>query len=279
MKLALKRALIVLAVGLVSACAGTPPMPLTDVQYMKAKDPQYGRDIYGARRAAGESVPTVAGNQIVQIRTYSPITDSEGSTKNVEFGDAQCVVDGDGTQVSVRSPGAVHVALYGFQTPQMTVKCEKEGFDNGIAIIPTFNMTQQENLQIGASAGGLIGLAIMAGVNAASDETNDKYMYGLSPVVMKPSGDRKLAYIETQPASATLGQTVKLAGGPSLVAGKPTATATVKPPEIVASSAVASAADTTPATPAAAAKEECSMYTVGESHRAFKLLNCLKRQK
>jgi hypothetical protein len=186
MLFALKRALMVLAAGLVSACAVTPPMALTDVQYLEAEDPQYGRDIYGARRTAGESVPMVLGNQAVEIRTVSPVTDSEGSTKNVEFSDAQCVVVSDGAQVSVRSPGAVHAPLYGFQTPDMTVKCEKEGFDNGTAIIPTFNVTQQENLQIGSSA-GLIGLLIMSGVNAASDETNDEYMYRFSPVVMKPS--------------------------------------------------------------------------------------------
>ena len=67
----------------------------------------------------------------------------------------------------------------------MTAKCEKAGFENSIAIIPTFNVTHQQNTQVG-SAGGLLGVLIMAGVNAVSDPTNDRFMYQFRPIMMKP---------------------------------------------------------------------------------------------
>jgi hypothetical protein len=79
MRLVLKLAFVLLAAGLVSACNTVPPMALADVQYMQADEPQYGTDIFGARRAAGESLPTPQGNQVVEIRTYNTISDAEGS--------------------------------------------------------------------------------------------------------------------------------------------------------------------------------------------------------
>ena len=177
-------ALTLLALGTVSAC--TEPLPLTGVTNLTAEDSEYGLDIYAARRASDSTVPAVRGNHIVEIRTFDEVG-SEDQTV-AEMAGAECLIQTDGGSAVVTSPAGVRVNVYGLRTPPMDVQCIKEGFSDATVILPPFNLTKARRLQSAAAAPGLIGLValtVVAGVNAASDETEHDFHYESKRIIMK----------------------------------------------------------------------------------------------
>ena len=201
--------LVLLLAGL-SAC-GTPPLPLADVAVIKAADGSTdGMDIYAVRRAAGEQVPALRGNQIVEVRTYLPKTNDFGQeVPGQEIAGALCDVILDNHRAQVRTPGGVHVPLYGYQTAAFSVECQLDGFKKAIVVAQPFNQTiAQRRAAAGAAAGsaGLLGalvaVVVVEGINAASDETNDEFRYALPPVLMR-QGTGTVQATAAAPAAAT----------------------------------------------------------------------------
>ncbi|MEM7190206.1 MAG: hypothetical protein AAF439_11395 [Pseudomonadota bacterium] len=202
------------AIALLAGCA-EPQLPLADVAVIKAVDGSTdGMDIYAARRNAGESVPNQRGNQIVEVRTYLPKTDDFGQeVPGQEISGALCEAILDNHRATVRTPGGIHVPLYGYVTAPFSVTCNMDGFQKSVGIFKPFNKTISDRRAATASAGasgGLLGaviaVVIVEGINAASDETNDEFIYGTAPILMRPgttSADTVVAATETEPATTT----------------------------------------------------------------------------
>ena len=168
-----------------AACA-EKPLPLADVQQLKAADGSYGQDIYGKRRAAGEPVPVMRGNQLLEIRSYTVKEGDFGTeVRDKEIAGAECLVQAEDASATVRTPGAMHIPLYGYRTPAISIACRKDGFANAIVPVRTYNVTQSDRAAVGAQ-GGLIGVLVTAAINAASDETNDVYNYVAPDIRMRP---------------------------------------------------------------------------------------------
>lgn len=184
--------LLLIAVGL-AACA-VPKLPLTDVAVIKAPDGSAdGMDIYSGRRAAGETVPQLRGNQIIEVRTYLPRIDDFGNeVAGQEIAGASCEAILDTHRATVRTPGGVHVPLYGYVTAPMSLECEMPGFGKSIVVAQPYNKTisdRRASTSAAGAGGGLLGVlvatVIVEGINAASDETNDEFVYAVPPILMR----------------------------------------------------------------------------------------------
>ena len=182
------------ACGLLLSACGPQLMPLSDVQQLKAADGSYGQDIYGFRRAQGENVPNMRGNQVVEIRTFTAKTNDFGNeVADQEIAGAECVVIAEDSQAKIRTPGALHVPLYGYRSPDMTVQCIKPGFQDAVNAIGKYNLTQAQRSQAisnaaasGGIIGALVGVAVNVAVAAANDPTDDDYNYIAPRLLLRP---------------------------------------------------------------------------------------------
>lgn len=190
----MKPVILACAVATLLGACGPKLLPLADVQQLQSRDGAYGQDIYGVRRAAGEPVPAMRGNQVVHIRTFTSRTNDFGNeVADKEMPGAECVVKAENSEARIRTPGALHVPLYGYRSPDMTVQCVKDGFQDAINTIGTFNLSAQQRQQAVANAGagaGLIGLAVGLAVGAAiaasTDETQDVFNYASPKLFLRP---------------------------------------------------------------------------------------------
>lgn len=202
--------LVALAV-LTTAC-GPKPLPLADAQQLRAADGSYGQDIYGVRRAAGEAVPSMRGNQVIQVRTYTVKTNDFGNeVADQEIAGAECLAKAEDSSVIVRTPGALTVPLYGMRSPDMTIKCIKPGFQDAIAVVEKFNLTQARKNQAVANAAastGLIGLvvgvAVSAAIAVANDPENDEFNYVKPNLWLRP-GEGSRSLVEDQETVTPVG--------------------------------------------------------------------------
>lgn len=202
---------LVLGVSLVAAVSGCtqPGMPLSDVVVLRASaDPNSSTDIYAERRAAGEQVPAQRGTQIMEVRTYSPrINDFGNEVAGEELAGAVCDVALEEFGATVRTPGAVHVPLYGYRTAPMTLTCRLAGCEDCTVIAEPYNKTiadRRESASTAAAAGGLVGalvgVMIVEAINAASDETNDEFLYEVPPIIMRPAPSGQADIVESTSA-------------------------------------------------------------------------------
>ncbi len=178
---------------LVSGCV-EPKLPLADVAVIKAVNGDTdGMDIYALRRANGEDVPALRGNQIVEIRTYLPRTNDFGNeVPGQEVSGALCEAILDNHHAKVRTPGGIHVPIYGYRTAPFSVTCQMDGFNDAIVVANPFNKTiadRRASASAAAAGGGALGVLVAAvvveGINAASDETNDVFHYNVPPILMR----------------------------------------------------------------------------------------------
>ena len=195
---------------LLSACA-EKRLPLADVTVIKASDGSSdGMDIYAARRKAGEPVPAMRGNQIVEVRSFLPRTNDFGNeTTGQELVGARCDVSMGTHSASVMTPGGVHVPLYGKQSPEFSVRCVRNGFQPAVVVFRPYNKTVADRRAAAAASGasgGLLGAllatVVVEGINAASDDSNDVFQYADRPILLRPGrAGEQTAQTEPAPAS------------------------------------------------------------------------------
>ncbi len=181
-------------VGLLAGCASQ--LPINGVTPVASKLPgAVGSDVYAGRRAAGEEVPTFAGEQMVVVRTYAgQVTSSGGVTKGNEMSGAACRLEASGFEADVTTPAKVRVPLYREASSPLSVSCAHEGFQQQHQTYAVFNKSRSERASMVSSGAGagLIGVAVGAlayGIaEAASDPKQDVYHYGNIAMVMAPTG-------------------------------------------------------------------------------------------
>lgn len=174
------KGLVILLALLLTACAA-PPLEVGSITSIKAPPGTTGVDIYAAKRDAGQQVPAYAGDQLVEVRTF---TESNANKLAEEFPGAACSLSADNFSADFTTPAKIRVPLYRGQSSTLSVSCKKDGFLATSEQTAVFNATQASRTQAG-SGGGLIGVAFALAWNGLADSTNDDYRYSDVRITMK----------------------------------------------------------------------------------------------
>jgi hypothetical protein len=185
LKFATAVASVAVTTTLLAACA--KPLEVASITDVQSKTGSKGIDVHEPRRAKGQSgVPDFAGDQLLEVRTYE-VRNGEGQ---VEFPGASCTVAAADFAATATTPAKVRVPLYRGQSSQLAVSCEMPGFQKRLATVAAQDETRNQRLGSGAN-GGLIGVALVAAVDAMSDNSKNDWRYPTAQVVMEREGRAK----------------------------------------------------------------------------------------
>lgn len=176
----MKKAIALVCLSLLAACA--KPMEVSTITPIKPNDGSNSIDVYAKQRLTNAELPSFAGDQIVDVRTYR--ANSNGS-KGKEFAGASCSLEARDFTAKAVSPAKIRVPVYRGQSSPLAVSCTHADFKPKLVQQAVYNHTKAQRLEAGAN-GGLAGVLIMAVVNEASDDRNDNYYYRNIDVVMRP---------------------------------------------------------------------------------------------
>ncbi|MCT4654873.1 MAG: hypothetical protein N4A65_03575 [Cohaesibacter sp.] len=171
----------VLGLMIVAGCA-SKPMEVDRITPISATNGSSSLDLYAKQRNAGEAVPEFAGDQIVDVRTY---TATKNGGRGKEFAGAKCKVEARDFTASTISPAKVRVPNFRAKSSDLSVRCEHPDYKSKLVTTGVYNQTKSDRLNAGSHA-GLAGLALMAVVNGVSDDSKDIYSYAPILVVMRP---------------------------------------------------------------------------------------------
>jgi hypothetical protein len=145
-----------------------------------------GLDVYATRRRAGEKVPELAGDQILDVRTF---VSAEGPFGNEiageEFAGARCTVKARDYSAQVTTPARLRVPIYRLESSALSVACERDAFEPRSLVLEVYNKTKADRYAA-ASGNGVAGLVVMAAINEMSDETKHEFAYPSARVIMTP---------------------------------------------------------------------------------------------
>jgi hypothetical protein len=124
-------------------------------------------------------VPEFSGDQLVEVRTYQKSDQGE-----VEMAGATCSLAATGFSATMTSPAKVRVPLYRNKSSTLAVPCQKPRFQKGMVKVAPFDETRRSRLASGSS-GGLLGVVVVAAVDAAADNSKNDWRYPVARVVME----------------------------------------------------------------------------------------------
>jgi hypothetical protein len=184
---------IVAMATLLSGCA--KPLEVSSITEIKPPPGTQGVDVYAARRNAGEAVPAFAGDQLIEVRTFSE--PQEGSGVGDEFAGASCKLSARDFSADVVTPAKVRVPIYRAQSSPLAVQCTKDGFKPKMTEVTAYNETKQSRYN-SAGGGGVIGFLVVTAINAASDETTHDFKYPVARVAMESTSRPAVVSADTQ---------------------------------------------------------------------------------
>jgi hypothetical protein len=177
-----------LLVGLASLGGCAKPLEVSSITEIKSRTSSKGIDVYESKRNAGPSaVPEFAGDQLVEVRTYTYV-DNSGE---VEIAGAACSLSAADFSAAMETPAKVRVPLYRAQSSALAVTCEKPGFKKKLISISAIDMTRQDRLAAGAG-GGVIGVVAVAAIDGFSDNTKNDWRYPVARVVLEAEPNAKV---------------------------------------------------------------------------------------
>ena len=177
---------LLLVVVVLGGCAA-PGLEVASVTEIRSTTGSRGIDVYEPKRRAGSSVPELAGDQLVEVRTYKNTDEGE-----VELAGATCSLSATGFSASMRPPAKVRVPLYRGQSTTLAVTCEMPGYQKRMVTIAPYDATRASRLASSGS-GGLIGVVVVAAVDAMADNSKNDWRYPLARVLLEPNASRKTA--------------------------------------------------------------------------------------
>lgn len=188
--------LVYAALGMLLVAGCAKPMEVGSITEIKPPPGAQGVDVFAAQRASGAVVPELAGDQIVDIRTYN---EAEAAKPEEEFAGANCKLSAQDYSADLTTPAKVRVPLYRGQSSTLAVTCEKPGYVTKLQQAAVYNETAQQRIAMGSSR-GLIGVALALAVNGVSDTAKDDYKYPIVRIVMaKKIADSTRAAMNKQP--------------------------------------------------------------------------------
>jgi hypothetical protein len=176
--------LLVLVV--LGGCAA-PGLEVASVTQIRSSTGSSGIDVYEPKRRPGSSVPEFAGDQLVEVRTYKNTDEGE-----VEIAGAMCSLAATGFSASMQTPAKVRVPLYREQSSTLAVTCEMPGYQKRMVTVAPYDATRASRMASSGS-GGLIGVAVVAAIDAAADNSKNDWRYPIARVPLEPTGSEKTA--------------------------------------------------------------------------------------
>jgi hypothetical protein len=161
-------------------------MDVSSISEIRPNSGGPGLDVYAARRRAGEKVPELAGDQILDVRSFVTADGPFGNEiPGEEFAGAKCTVKARDYSAQVTTPARLRVPIYRLESSALSVACDREGYESRSIVLEVYNKTKADRYAA-SSGNGLAGLLVMAAINELSDETKHEFAYPQARVVMTP---------------------------------------------------------------------------------------------
>jgi hypothetical protein len=180
------RLFLLLVMVVLGGCAA-PGLEVASVTEIRSTTGSRGIDVYEAKRRAGSSVPEFAGDQLVEVRTFKDTAEGQ-----VELPGATCSLSAAGFSASMRTPAKVRVPLYREQSSTLAVTCEMPGYQRRMVTVAPYDATRASRMASSGS-GGLIGVVVVAAIDAAADNSKNDWRYPIARVLLEPSASGKTA--------------------------------------------------------------------------------------
>ena len=121
-------------------------------------------------------------NAQIQAATVKSLPDTnEGCVARVT-----CSLSATGFSASMRTPAKVRVPLYREQSSTLAVTCEMPGYQKRMVTVSPYDATRASRLASSGS-GGLIGVAVVAAIDAAADNSKNDWRYPIARVLLEPN--------------------------------------------------------------------------------------------
>jgi len=173
-----------------TGCQTGKPLAMSVAATPTASGIQHG-DMLAPQRAAGQDIPALKGNEIVTIRTYEYVNKGGAEfSSRTEIDGVNCKLESDGYSASIKTPAEVRVPDYGYASRPISVSCNAAGYRTSFSNVTAINKSAEQRMASGSN-GGLIGVVIMAAVNAGSDQKKDDFAYPPVNVTMNRIGCEK----------------------------------------------------------------------------------------
>lgn len=164
-------AALAVAVFVLAGCA--KPLEVSRVTDIRSKTSSNDIDVLSVKRAqTGSGVPEYAGNQLAEVRAYERI-DGKG---DVEMAGVSCHLSTPHYEADLVTPAKVRVPLYRGKSSELAVSCKRQGYISRLVTVRAIDVTRAQRLNSGANS-GLLGLAVVAVIDAASDNTKNDWKY------------------------------------------------------------------------------------------------------
>ena len=175
---------LLLVMVVLGGCAA-PGLEVASVTEIRSTTGSRGIDVYEPKRRTGSSVPEFAGDQLVEVRTYKNTEQGE-----VELAGATCSLSASGFSASMQTPAKVRVPLYREHSSSLAVTCEMQGYQRRMVTVAPYDATRASRLASSGS-GGLIGVVVVAAIDASADNSKNDWRYPVARVLLEPDPSGK----------------------------------------------------------------------------------------
>src|SRR5262245_58777370 len=181
----MRKVLAISALALLACSCAPPLLELGSISEIRPNSGPPGLDVYAARRRAGEKVPELAGDQLLDARSFVTAEGPFGEIAGDEFAGAKCLVKARDYSAQVTTPARLRVPIYRLESSALSVACEREGYEPRSVVLEVYNKTKADRYAA-TSGNGLAGLLVVAAINELSDETKHEFAYPYARVIMTP---------------------------------------------------------------------------------------------
>ena len=181
----MRKVLAISALALLACSCAPPLLEVSSISEIRPNSGGPGLDVYAARRRAGEKVPELAGDQLLDVRSFVTAEGPFGEIAGEEFAGAKCLVKARDYSAQVTTPARLRVPIYRLESSALSVACEREGYEPRSVVLEVYNKTKADRYAA-TSGNGLAGLLVVAAINELSDETKHEFAYPTARVIMTP---------------------------------------------------------------------------------------------
>ena len=167
----------ILVAALLAGCA--TPLEVGSITEIKPATGAKGVDVYEPKRLAGVVTPEFAGDQLLEVRTFTV----KSGAGEVELSGVACTLNAADFSATMQTPAKVRVPLYRQQSSTLAISCEMPGYKKKMITVAAVDITREKRMS-SAATGGLVGLVTVSAIDAFSDNTKNAWEYPRTKVVL-----------------------------------------------------------------------------------------------
>lgn len=158
------------------------PLDIATVTQIKSHTGSQSIDVFEPQRRRGTvGIPDYAGDQFVEVRTYT-INTKQGF---VELGGAKCDLSAARYSATMTTPARVRVPLYRGSSSVLGIACEKPGYRNRHITLAPVDIDRQER-HANTKRDTESGAAIAALIDATADNSMNEWRYPQARIILYP---------------------------------------------------------------------------------------------